>query len=41
VVEALCAHAGLQPRLPMPHIGWWARLRERLPGQRTLAPAIS
>ncbi|MEF3273961.1 MAG: P-loop NTPase [Chloroflexus sp.] len=41
VVEALCAYNGLQPRLPVPQIGWWPLLRERLFGQRMLIPAMS
>ncbi|WP_298819241.1 ParA family protein [uncultured Chloroflexus sp.] len=41
VVESLCAHTGLQPRLPVPQVGWWARLREQLWGQRALMPATS
>ncbi|PMP86153.1 MAG: chromosome partitioning protein [Chloroflexus aggregans] len=41
VVEVLCAHAGLQPRLPMPKTGWWGRLSEQMFGQRIPAPAVS
>ncbi len=41
VVETLCAHAGLRPRLPMPRTGFWARLSDQMLGQRALTAAVS
>ena len=38
VVDALCARAGLAPRLPMPRSGLWARAVSRLRGDRPGAP---
>jgi hypothetical protein len=40
VVEALCAQAGLQPRLPMPQTAWWHRFAE-LFTHRAPVPAMS
>ncbi len=41
VVEMLCAHAGLRPRLPMPRTGFWIRLSEQMFGQRALTATVS
>lgn len=40
VVEALCAQAGLQPRLPMPQTAWWHRFAG-LFTHRAPVPAMS